>query len=171
MPKIELWFKDALLERTEAPKFEDAFMAMMEQIHRRVGQSDFISNRQYQFLSTNQLNMVQMELLEVRLPFARVRKMKEEQHVKNDSGKLRYDLIPPSATLALAEILTHGAEKYSANNWRNVEDLDRYVAALMRHLEAYRSGEKLDQDSGKPHLWHVMTNVAFLIELDQDSTC
>jgi len=87
------------------------------------------------------------------------------EFMKFDAGKLRYDLIPPSATEALATILTYGAKKYKPNNWRNVKDPDRYIAAAMRHFEAYRAGEMNDAESGQPHLAHAMTNLSFLLEL------
>ena len=88
-----------------------------------------------------------------------------EQFMKFDTDKLRYDLIPPSAMKALAEVLTYGAKKYKPNNWRN-GDKDRYIAALYRHLEAWRAGEQKDDESGMIHLAHALTNVAFLLELD-----
>jgi len=90
-----------------------------------------------------------------------------EQFMKFDTDKLRYDLIPPSAMEGLAEVLTYGAKKYKPNNWKN-GDLDRYVAALYRHLEAWRKGEKKDEESGMKHLAHAITNVAFLLELDNE---
>lgn len=86
--------------------------------------------------------------------------------MKFDTGKLRYSLIPPSATKALAEVLTYGAKKYKPNNWQKVDDVERYMDALYRHMEAYRSGEKFDQESGLSHLAHAMTNIAFLIYFD-----
>jgi len=89
-----------------------------------------------------------------------------ENFMKFDVGKLRYGLIPPSATLALAEVLTYGAKKYKPNNWQNVEDTSRYVDALYRHLEAWRGGEKIDDESGLSHLAHAMTNIAFLNHLE-----
>ena len=88
-----------------------------------------------------------------------------EKFMKFDGSKLRYDLIPPSSLKALAEVLTYGARKYKPNNWKKVEEYDRYIAALMRHFEAWRSGEIHDDESGMPHLWHVLTNAAFLVEL------
>jgi len=88
---------------------------------------------------------------------------------KDDKGKLRYSLIPPSATRALAEVLTFGAEKYEANNWKHVEDAEsRYLDAVYRHLEAYRQGERLDDESGLPHLAHAMTNIAFLTHFQEE---
>ena len=83
---------------------------------------------------------------------------------KFDTGKLRYDLIPLEALEGLADILTFGAQKYSENNWKDVERAeDRYYAALLRHLFASRKGEKSDPESGKSHLHHAITNLAFLI--------
>jgi len=90
-----------------------------------------------------------------------------EEFMKFDSGKLRYGLIPPKATKALAEVLTYGAKKYKPNNWQRVDDTSRYIDALYRHLEAWRSGEELDPESGLSHLAHAMTNISFLIYFNQ----
>jgi deoxycytidylate deaminase len=92
-----------------------------------------------------------------------------EEFLKFDGDKLRIDLVPPSAIKALAEVLTFGARKYKPNNWRNCADLSRYEAAFLRHILAYQEGEVHDQESGMPHLWHAMTNISFLIELDGKS--
>lgn len=83
--------------------------------------------------------------------------------MKFDNGKLLYSLIPPETLQALAEVLTYGANKYAPNNWQLVENGEtRYLDALFRHLEAFRSGETHDPESGLHHLAHVLTNVAFL---------
>lgn len=83
---------------------------------------------------------------------------------KYDKGKLRYSLVPPSAVKAIAQVLTFGAEKYAPNSWQLVDRApERYLDALMRHLEAYRDGELLDPESGLPHLSHVLCNTAFLL--------
>lgn len=86
---------------------------------------------------------------------------------KYDAGKTQMSLIPPKAERLLAEVLTFGAEKYGPENWREVEDAERrYLDALMRHVNAYRSGQLLDEESQKPHLAHAMCCVAFLLELE-----
>jgi hypothetical protein len=84
--------------------------------------------------------------------------------VKNDTGKLRYDLVPVIALIGVAEGMTMGAEKYGDNNWQGVNP-ERYYAALMRHLIAWRQGETNDPESGLNHLKHVLTNTVFLLEL------
>ena len=86
---------------------------------------------------------------------------KPVEGMKFDTNKLQYRLIPPETTKALAEVLTYGAQKYAPDNWKYVAP-DRYMDALFRHLEAYRSGEENDPESGLHHLAHVLTNVAFL---------
>lgn len=83
--------------------------------------------------------------------------------LKFDTGKLQYSLIPVETTQALAEVLSFGASKYAPNNWMLVENGEqRYLDALYRHLQAYRSGESHDPESGLHHLSHALTNVAFL---------
>lgn len=89
-----------------------------------------------------------------------------EDFIKNDSDKLRYDLIPPSLLEDVARVLTFGAKKYKPNNWKNVDDPTRYISALYRHLELWRAGEMIDRESGLTHLAHAATNIAFLIELN-----
>jgi|TARA_R110000744_G_scaffold91126_1_gene176964 hypothetical protein len=93
-----------------------------------------------------------------------------EEFKKFDGGKTRYDLVPPKIIQGIAEVLTFGANKYGANNWKSVDDPERYVGALYRHLEAYRRGEFIDPESGFSHLEHASTNLAFLIELGHEST-
>ena len=90
--------------------------------------------------------------------------------VKDDDGKLRFDLIEPQFEEEVAAVLTLGAKKYEANNWQKVEDpVNRYYAALRRHLNAWRSGEKTDPESGLSHLAHVATNIMFLLHFDQET--
>ena len=97
------------------------------------------------------------------------RKNNKEKGLKFDTGKIRTDLVNPDFILNVAKALTHGANKYGANNWQLVEEgQDRYYAAAMRHLLAWRNGEKVDQESGLSHLTHVATNMMFLEYLDKD---
>ena len=91
-------------------------------------------------------------------------KMKKKKFQKDAVGKLRYDLIPPDVLMQIAKVLTNGAEKYEANSWRDPEDAQPHTAAAMRHFEAWRRGEKLDDESGLPHLAHAITNLIFLYE-------
>lgn len=86
---------------------------------------------------------------------------------KFDAGKPRYGLVPPVALLEMVKVLTKGAVKYEAHNWKFVPDAkERYFDAIERHLWAWKMGEKNDQDDGLHHLAHAMCDIAFLIEHD-----
>lgn len=83
--------------------------------------------------------------------------------VKFDDGKLRYDLIHPEFLEGMATVLTQGAEKYDDENYKKVPNpQNRYYAAAMRHLEAFRMGEDYDFESGESHLVHAAVNIMFL---------
>lgn len=82
---------------------------------------------------------------------------------KYDTGKVRMDLVPLDIVENVAKILTMGAEKYGENNWQEIPKFwSRYKAALLRHLTAIDKGELLDQESGLPHIDHVLCNAMFL---------
>lgn len=85
---------------------------------------------------------------------------------KEDGGKPRMDLVPPSGVVAVAEILRYGAETkgYGDRNWEKGLDWGRVYGAAMRHLMAFWGGEDDDEESGLPHIWHAACNLFFLIE-------
>ena len=70
----------------------------------------------------------------------------------------------------IVKILTFGAAKYAPNNWQLVDNgTDRYYAALMRHLVAWRKGELIDPESGESHLSHAACCLVFLMWLDKQN--
>ena len=86
--------------------------------------------------------------------------------LKHDGGKPRLALVPAEAIEAIGIVMTHGAEKYGEASYRQVEP-KRYRDALMRHICKWlKDPHGLDEDSRLPHLWHIITNAAFLCELD-----
>jgi hypothetical protein len=63
-------------------------------------------------------------------------------------------------------VLEYGARKYAPDNWRKVDNPEaRYLAAALRHINAWRRGEKRDQESGLSHLAHAATSLMFIMEL------
>lgn len=91
--------------------------------------------------------------------------------VKYDSGKPRWDLLPLKATTKIVEVLTYGAQKYAPDNWRHVQEPKRrYYAAAMRHIVSWAQGERLDPESGQPHLAHAACCLLFLLELEEEAT-
>ena len=92
------------------------------------------------------------------------------QTYKADNGKTRLDLVSPTFIEAVGKIRTFGVQKYGdSDSWAKVEP-KRYMAALLRHINAYRMGENTDKESGMPHLWHAACNLMFLIDLDELKT-
>jgi hypothetical protein len=88
--------------------------------------------------------------------------------VKHDNGKIKWSMFPWRAAAKMMAVVAHGAAKYGHDNWRNAEpdEAERYVDAAARHIIAYFEGEKIDPDSGNPHLWHAMCSLAFYLEYD-----
>ena len=92
----------------------------------------------------------------------------ETEGQKDDSEKIRMDLLPFESLEAVAKVLTFGAKKYAANNWQKVDNAEsRYVGALLRHLSKYLQGEEKDGESGLSHLSHVATNALFLVYFEE----
>ena len=90
---------------------------------------------------------------------------------KDTTGKPRLSLVPPGIIEAVGEVRTFGTEKYGApDNWKTVKP-ELYVDALMRHLVRYlRDPKAVDEESGLSHLWHLVTNAAFLIEMEMEES-
>lgn len=89
--------------------------------------------------------------------------------VKHDQEKLDWTLLQLDELAPLVRVLMHGAKKYSADNWRQVEPKERYFAAALRHLQAWQRGEKIDSESGEQHLAHCLASIYFLMVKDKGS--
>jgi hypothetical protein len=86
---------------------------------------------------------------------------------KDDTSKVRMELIPPELLYGVGDILTFGAAKYADRNWEAGMKWSRVFGALMRHMWAWWAGEKLDPESGRSHLWHAGCCIAFLIAYEE----
>ena len=84
--------------------------------------------------------------------------------VKHDNSKPRLDLVPSAALLEVAKVLTFGAGKYSAHNWRKGFDWSRLIGASMRHLAAFNDGQNLDEETRLSHVAHLACCALFLLE-------
>ena len=98
-----------------------------------------------------------------------------EPGAKFDAGKVRPSLIlnaMPLAILAVSEVGTYGANKYSENGWKDVDNgIARYTDAMDRHR--IKEGlEVFDEDSNLRHAAQVAWNALARLELmlrEQDS--
>jgi hypothetical protein len=88
---------------------------------------------------------------------------------KLDQGKPRVALVLgdfPRALLAVCEVGTFGAAKYSDSGWLKVPNgIERYSDALGRHLLLESTGEILDPDSNLAHAAHSAWNALARLEL------
>lgn len=93
--------------------------------------------------------------------------------VKNDSDKLQWWYLDDhwKSLKEVVSVLMYGDIKYPADDGANWKRLDnpqkRFKDALLRHLIAYRQGEKNDPETGKSHLAHAITNALFLMYFDR----
>lgn len=81
---------------------------------------------------------------------------------KDDAGKNRVDLFPLAALSRTSAILTFGANKYAAHNWKKGIAYHRLYRAALNHLMDWFDGHDPDHDSGRSHLDHAACCIAFL---------
>ena len=82
--------------------------------------------------------------------------------LRYNNNKPRLDLLDAQALEGLAQVLTFGAQKYAAHNWRKGLSVSETIGSMLRHIAAIQRGEDVDPESGKPHIDHVGCNWMFL---------
>jgi len=87
-----------------------------------------------------------------------------DQKLKMDAGKLRLTLVPTEPIRAIARVMHNGLDKgYTEGSWREVE-CPRLRDALYRHFLDYLDDPYgADEESGLPHLEHLLWNAAALV--------
>ena len=93
-----------------------------------------------------------------------------EPGAKLDGGKPDAGLLLDfgASLIAVAEVGTFGANKYSRGGWKSVPQAEeRYTAALVRHLLAEEAGE-IDDETGLTHAsavaWNALARLKFILE-------
>ena len=91
---------------------------------------------------------------------------KPDQQAKADQGKPHPSYVPVALIEGVMAVREMGTAKYrDPDNWKQVEP-ERYHQAMLRHiLAAWNDPYKIDPESGLPHIAHVATNIAFLLEM------
>lgn len=92
---------------------------------------------------------------------------------KDNKGKLQWRLLPLDAIEEILRVLMFGAYEtprsdgskgYGPNNWEFVPDWSEvYYDAVMRHMAAYRKGERRDPVSKLHTLAHAGCGMLFLL--------
>ena len=100
-----------------------------------------------------------------------------EKGTKNDSDKLRFDLVPAYALQEVTKVITYGEAKYpsvaNANgtrtqNWKLLDNANqRLFAAVQRDLWQYQTGDILDGETGISDLAHACSSLLLMIALDK----
>jgi hypothetical protein len=84
--------------------------------------------------------------------------------IKHDDGKIPLELLSDLALDEVGKVLAFGAKKYSPDNWRKGMAWRRLIGAAKRHLGAFNRGVDIDEETGLPHLAHLMCCAMFLLE-------
>lgn len=94
---------------------------------------------------------------------------KPDQQAKADQGKPHHSYVPVALIEGVMAVREYGNQKYhDLDNWKQVEP-ERYHQAMLRHiLAAWNDPYKIDPESGLPHIAHVATNIAFLLEMKEE---
>ena len=92
-----------------------------------------------------------------------------DQQAKADQGKPHPSWVPVALIEGVMAVREYGNQKYhDPDNWKQVEP-ERYHQAMLRHiLAAWNDPYKIDPESGLPHIAHVATNIAFLLEMKEE---
>ena len=96
--------------------------------------------------------------------------MKEkEKAIKYDEGKPMFQLIPAYAHKQVAHVFTYGHTKYEkeaggGKNWEKGMPWTKMLGAVERHINAFKAGEDIDDESGLFHLAHAATDILMMIE-------
>ena len=87
--------------------------------------------------------------------------------LKDKANKPRWDLLDLNLIAKVVDVYTYGAhKKYEPDSWQGVPKEDIY-AALMRHITAWQSGEKINKTDGDLyHMAQVIWNALALLHHD-----
>lgn len=96
---------------------------------------------------------------------------------KDDTEKVRIELVPSEMVFAIATVLTFGALKYGDRNWEKGMSWSRVFGALMRHMWCWWAGKgpttknfafgELDDETSYSHLWHASCCLTFLVTYEE----
>jgi nucleoside 2-deoxyribosyltransferase len=79
--------------------------------------------------------------------------------MRDNTGKpqLSYNILCPKVLEVEARVWEYGAEKYDRGNWLKGQSVMSSTDSLMRHLVKFIAGEDDDDETGIPHVGHIIT--------------
>jgi len=81
--------------------------------------------------------------------------------LRYNKNKPQWSLVNFKSLEPMVQVLEFGAKKYSRDNWKKGLNKNEVLESLARHLFALIDGEEFDQESGLPHIGHIMCNAMF----------
>lgn len=81
---------------------------------------------------------------------------KQSPALKHDQDKVDLSHITLELVELVARVRMFGAKKYSRGNWKKGFKVTRSLAAALRHIFTFLSGETNDPESGLSHLGHAV---------------
>lgn len=85
--------------------------------------------------------------------------------MKHDQEKPALQYLSAIWVNDVGRVLSFGAKKYAGHNWRKGIHQSRLLAACLRHVFAFMSGEDNDPETGLSHLSHASCCLMFAHEL------
>lgn len=86
-----------------------------------------------------------------------------DSKIATAAKKPNFWLMPLIALIGVLRVFAYGVKKHGKKNYLKAakepdigEVVERYCAAMMRHLDLWQRGEIVDIESGLPHLDHVI---------------
>jgi hypothetical protein len=87
-----------------------------------------------------------------------------ETAMRYNEGKpqLSYVMSARYALEGAAKVLEMGGLKYERDNWKKSFPKEALIDSMSRHITKFMDGEELDEESGLPHVDHILCNAIFL---------
>lgn len=84
--------------------------------------------------------------------------------VRLNSGKpkMSYIFDAPDAMRGFVQVMQSAEVKYPRNNWKKGRPVSDTIDSLLRHIMALQNGEHNDNESGMPHVDHIVANAVIL---------
>jgi hypothetical protein len=79
---------------------------------------------------------------------------------KQSKLNVRFDLLDPTAMLALGRVLKEGFDTYGKDNWKNI-DVDSHLNHAMYHILMHQA-----KDTSEEHLHHALCRMMFAVALE-----
>jgi hypothetical protein len=87
---------------------------------------------------------------------------------KDTKNKPPLHFLPRDGLVATAQAMEFGAKKYDAWSYRKGIPFCDLIGGALRHINAWKEREDLDDESGLSHLAHAAFNILALLHYEAD---